>query len=350
MVTDAEILFETQGRVGVITLNRPKALNAVTFAMVRALAAQLDQWAGDDAIACALLRAVPGRAFSAGGDIRELYAWRQAGDRRLVDFYTHEYRLNRAIKQFPKPYIALIDGIVMGGGVGISIHGSHRLVTQNALFAMPETGIGFFPDVGGTYFLPRCPGNTGLYLGLTGARLGAADMAYCGLATHQVDAERQGEIVSALAGGEACDEALASLAVAGEPAPLAALRADIDHCFAGDDIDAILDRLENACSAKNSAWGKETAATIRAKAPLATMVALRQLRTGARLDFDACMQLEYRLVNRFMAAGDFFEGVRAAVIDKDRTPHWVPATLADVSAEQVEAYFAPLDDELTFDG
>ncbi|MHA1524634.1 MAG: enoyl-CoA hydratase/isomerase family protein, partial [Alphaproteobacteria bacterium] len=198
------------------------------------------------------------------------------------------------------------------------------------------------------YFLPRCPGNVGLYLGLTGARLGPADMVYCGLATHQVGAHCEGDILSALARGENCDTAFAPHSIPAGEAPLAEKRADIDHCFAASDIETILDRLENECSAANQPWGAETAATIRAKAPLASRVALRQMRAGAALDFDACMQLEYRLVNRFMAAQDFFEGVRAAVIDKDRSPRWAPATLAQVSDTQVDAYFAPLENELIF--
>ncbi|MFV2092981.1 MAG: enoyl-CoA hydratase/isomerase family protein, partial [Hyphomicrobiales bacterium] len=347
-MAEADILFETRGSVGLITLNRPKALNAVTYAMVCEMPEQLARWARDDAVACVVVRAVPGRAFSAGGDIRELYAWRQAGDRRLVDFYDIEYRLNRTIKHFPKPYIALIDGIVMGGGVGISIHGSHRLVTKNALFAMPETGIGFFPDVGGTYFLPRCPGRLGHYIGLTGARLGAADMAYAGLATMAVGDDAEADILSALAAGDPCDKALEEFSQPVGEAPLAALRADIDHCFAGGTVDAILERLEADCTPANRQWGIDTAASIRAKAPLATRVALRQLNAGAALDFDACMALEYRLVNRFMGGSDFFEGVRAAVIDKDRSPRWNPATLAQVSDAMVDDYFAPLEHELTF--
>ncbi len=332
-----EILFDVVGAVGRVTLNRPKALNALTLAMTRQLDARLIDWAADDRIAAVVVEGAGDRAFCAGGDIRALYASiTTPGDRFSATFYREEYTLNHRIHAYPKPYIALLDGVVMGGGVGVSVHGSHRVVTENVLFAMPETGIGLFPDVGATYFLPRIPGALGMYLGLTGARLRAADVIYAGVGTHYVPRERLSELVDALL-ARPVDDCLAGFAEdAGEP-PLANHRDAIDRCFAGATIEAILAALE----AEGTEWAEATRAMLATKSPTSLKVTVRQLRVGAALDFAAAMRLEYRLCQRFCAGHDFAEGIRSVVIDKDNAPQWRPANLADVSEADVDAHFQP---------
>ena len=346
MSDEPEILFEQRGVVGLVTLNRPKVLNALTYNMVKQLHPQLEAWAVDDGIKAVVIRASGEKAFCAGGDIRVLHDWGKAGDPQVIDFYRDEYRLNRYIKQYPKPYIALISGIDMGGGVGVPAHGSHRIASERILFAMPETGIGLFPDVGGTYFLPRCPGEIGMYLGLTGARLKLEDAIYAGVADVFVPADRHDALIARIAGGEAVDDSVAAEAQAVEKAPLKVQRSVIDHCFSGTSVGHILARLDKA----DTDWARATAETIRAKSPLSTRIAYEQIRLGATLDFESCMALEFRLTNRFMRGHDFYEGVRAVVIDKDQAPKWQPATLDDVSDEMVQAYFESLgDNELIFD-
>jgi enoyl-CoA hydratase len=345
-MNSGDILFDAAGGVGVITLNRPQALNALTLDMVRVLDRQLALWAEDHAIRLIVIRGAGGRAFCSGGDIRALYeSGRSKTGTLTVDFYREEYRLNRRIKRYAKPYVALIDGVTMGGGVGVAIHGSHRVATERTLFAMPETGIGLFPDVGGSYFLPRCPGQLGAYLGLTGARLMAADCHYAGIATHTVPSARLDEFVAALRhpglstdAYEVIEEMLAEFGEDAGPPPLAEHRASIDRCFGLPTVEAI----EAALKADGSARAMATLGAMAEKSPLCQKVTLEEIARGAELGFEECMVMEYRLVQRAMAAHDFYEGVRAAVIDKDRAPRWQPATLAEVSRAAVEAWFAPL--------
>ena len=342
-----DILFERRGGLGVVRLNRPAALNALTLDMTRKLDVALKQWAHDPELRIAAIRGVGERAFCAGGDVRALYK-EGPGSAYTEIFYREEYALNRNIFRFPKPYVALIDGIVMGGGVGVSAHGSHRVVTERTLFAMPETGIGLFPDVGATWLFSRCPGETGLYLGLTGARIRAADLIALGLAEVMAPGERLDQLEAALAQVRTREEIDALLrehaADPGAPA-LTPHRAAIDRCFAEPTVEGILDALD----AEGTEWAREAAATLRTKSPTSLKVALRQLRLGRSLpDFEAAMRLEFRLVQHFMAGGDFFEGVRAVVIDKDQRPRWSPARLEEVSEAAVEAYFAPLERELEF--
>lgn len=338
MCNEAEILFERRGAVGLITLNRPKALNALTHAMCLRMATQLAAWAIDDGITCVIIRGTGDRAFCAGGDIRALYVSGKAGTSYALDFYRDEYLLNAAIKHFPKPYVALIHGIVMGGGVGVSVHGSHRIASETTSFAMPETGIGLFPDVGGSYFLPRCPGEIGMFLALTGARLKTADSLYAGVATHFVPATKWDELVAQVAEGAPLDGVLQGL---GETVPgdyLYAHRAAIDRVFAGDSVESILAALDG----EHTDWASDTASTIRAKSPTSLKIAFHQIREGGKLDFDACMRMEFRMVNRIIAGHDFYEGVRAAILDKDGAPKWMPANLSGVKDADVHAYFAPL--------
>jgi enoyl-CoA hydratase len=336
------ILFEKRGAMGLITLNRPKALNALTHAMCVEMKAQLGEWANDDAIKHVVIRGEGERAFCAGGDIRALYESGKAGTPYALDFYRDEYRLDAAVKHFPKPYISLLRGIVMGGGVGVSVNGANRVGDESVVFAMPETGIGLFPDVGGSYFLPRCPGEIGMYLALTGARLKIMDAFYAGIVTHYVPAARIDEMLEKLAGGTAFGWAVGVLIEGVSKAPLADHRGTIDKCFSGNSVEEILLRLD----ADGSAWAAETAATIRTKSPTSLKIAYRQIREGKKLSFDECMKMEFRMVNRVIAGHDFYEGVRATIIDKDGAPKWQPAELAGVTDADVDAYFAPLDKEL----
>lgn len=333
-----EILFEKRGAVGLITLNRAKALNALTHAMCVSMKAQLAAWAVDAAVNCVIVQGDGERAFCAGGDIRTLYDSGKAGTPYAVEFYRDEYLLNAAVKHYPKPYIALLRGFVMGGGVGVSVHGSHRVADETMLFAMPETGIGLFPDVGGSFFLPRLPGELGMYLGLTGARLKTTDALYVGVATHFVPAIRREALIDALADGMESAEALRAMSERAEGAPIAMQRPAIDRIFSGISVEQIVAALD----AEGSDWTRDTAKTIHGKSPTATKLAFRQLRNGKSLDFDDCMRMEFRMVNRVISGHDFYEGVRATIIDKDGAPRWQPARLADVSDADIDAYFAPL--------
>jgi len=348
MASDPEILFERRGAAGLVTLNRPQALNAVTLIMVRALRAQLDAWRDDPGVTRVIVTGAGGRAFSAGGDLRQVYELGRTGrqDEALI-YWREEYALNTVIKHYPKPYIALIDGIVMGGGVGISVHGSHRIAGDNFLFAMPEVGIGFFPDVGATWFLPRMPGETGTYCAVTGERLKAADALATGVATHFVPSQFFGELREALCGVIPLDQVLAALARPAGEAPLAARRAALDRLFAGDDAEAMLARLDTeAVGGVDKAWAAATAATIRSRSPTSLKLALAQVRRGRHWSFEECMRAEFRIVSRVVYGTDFYEGVRALIIDKDSRPRWQPATLAEVDSATVERYFAPVEQEL----
>ena len=341
-MSEPDILFEQSGKAGVITLNRPKALNALTMGMVEEMIAALERWAGDDAVRHVIIRANGGKAFCAGGDIRALYDWGRAKDPRFFAFFRAEYMLNALIKRFPKPYVALIDGITMGGGVGVSVHGSHRVASERLVFAMPETGIGFFPDVGGTYFLPRLPGQAGMYFGLTGDRARTGDACYAGIATHHVPGDRFGQLADALTQAGSADECLTDFVAEPEPGVLKDRQADIDRHFGLDSVEAILASLE----ADPSDWARKTVATLRGKSPTSLKVAFRQLREGRKRDFEDCMRLEYRIVHGVAGGHDFYEGIRAAVIDKDGTPRWRPGSLEEVSETDVAQYFAVIADEL----
>jgi enoyl-CoA hydratase len=340
-----DILFERVGRLGKITLNRPQALNALTHAMCVAMHAQLRAWAIDDRVKAVLIRGAGDRAFCAGGDIRRLYDEGKAGGQYPYDFYRDEYRLNAYVKSYPKPYVAMIDGIVMGGGVGVSVHGTHRVVTERTTFAMPETGIGLFPDVGGSFFLSRCPGMTGRYLALVGARIKAADALYVGVGDSYVPSARLNELEAALAEGPV-EAAIARFAADAGAAPLAQHRATIDRCFAPDSAEAVI----AACERDGSTFALEAAAALRIKSPTSLKITVREVIEGGRLDFRDCMRMEFRMACACIAGYDFYEGVRAVVIDKDQKPKWTPPTLAGVSNAQVAGYFADLGPrELTFE-
>lgn len=349
---EPDIRFERRGAVGLVTLDRPKALNALTLPMVLAMHERLAAWAHDPAITRVVVRGRGGRAFCAGGDIRRICELGRAGrDAEVTAFWLGEYRLVAAVQRYPKPYIALIDGIVMGGGVGLSLHGSRRVASEGYAFAMPEVGIGLFPDVGMTYALPRLPGRTGTYLALTGARIGAGDALAVGLATHHAPAAAFDAVVDGLAAGGPVDAVLdAHAAPSPEPAALVAERGTIDACLSGRDVAEILGRLD-AAAASGSAFAAETAALMRTRSPTSLSIAHEQMRRGAALSFPDAMLTEYRLVVRVMRGHDLFEGVRAVLVDKDGRPAWRPARLEDVDPRTIAAAFAPLDGpEPRFDG
>jgi enoyl-CoA hydratase len=359
MSSEPEILLDRRGTAAIVTLNRPAALNAVTRGMVRTLHEALERWRHDGAVSRVIVAAAGGRAFSAGGDLRQIYEAGRAGrQEESIAFWREEYTLNAAIKRYPKPYVALIDGIVMGGGVGVSVHGSHRVAGDRFQFAMPEVGIGFFPDVGATWFLPRLPGEIGTYCALTGEHLTSADALAAGIATHRIAPASFADVAEALCGADSVDAILAAFAKpvgqesksqkGAEQGPLAARRRAIDRIFAPgrvEDIVALLD-AEAATASADAQWAGEVAAMIRTKAPLSLRIALAQMRRGRHWSFAECMQAEFRIVSRVAYGHDFYEGIRAVIIDKDNRPRWQPATLAEVTAESVERHFAPLEAEL----
>jgi enoyl-CoA hydratase len=342
-----EVLIERRGAAGVITLNRPKALNALTLAMVRATDAALDAWERDPGVTRLVIKGAGGKAFCAGGDIRALHDLGKAGDlegpRR---FWREEYALNHRLKHFRKPIVALVDGIVMGGGVGMSVHGSHRVASEKLMFAMPEVGIGFFPDVGASWFLPRLPGRFGRYLALTGARIGQADALMLGLATHAAPSARMAEIEEALAAGEEVDAALARFALDPGPGPLAAHDAAVLEAFGEETVAAIMARL-GQLALGGSDFASTALETMRTKSPTSMAIALEQMRRGAGMSFAEAMRMEFRIVSRIAEGRDFYEGVRAVIIDKDQKPAWRPALVEDVAEDDIARYFAPLADELS---
>ncbi|MBI1216596.1 MAG: enoyl-CoA hydratase/isomerase family protein [Alphaproteobacteria bacterium] len=356
-----EVLFDVTGGIGLMRMNRPKALNALNLNMIRLMNEKLAQWAADDAVKAVVIAGAGDRAFCAGGDVKTvaLDAKAQAegkSDGALVrDFFREEYTLNQRIHAFKKPYISLVDGIVMGGGKGVSAHGSHRVVTENTLFAMPETNIGFFPDVGGGYFLPRCPGQTGVYLALTSKRIKATDTIYIGFGTQFVPSEKLGALLAALQAVEwdarekPVDQVTQVIeSFSAEPpceSEIAPNRALIDRYFGHDAVEQIIADLQ----ADGGDFANETLTAIYGMSPTSLKVALRQIRQGASLSFESVMTMEYRLSQACARSHDFYEGIRAALIDKDRQPKWDPARVADVDDALIEGYFKPLgENDLAF--
>ncbi len=331
-MSDPTIRTSRQGRIGHILMDRPKALNALDLGMIRAMHAALDAWRDQPAVQAVVIEGAGGRAFCAGGDIRAIRTHALAGEREAVhDFFRAEYALNAAIAAYPKPYVALIDGICMGGGIGVSIHGDIRVTTEAGLFAMPETAIAMFPDVGATHALPRLPGALGMYLGLTGARMQGADAVHAGLATHFVPRERLADLAAALA-----RDGAAVVAEFAAPLPqfsLAPHRAAIDRCFAAESVAGILAALD----AEGTAWAGETLATLRAMSPSAVLWSFAAIKRGAGLNLDEALAAELRLTAHVTAHPDFHEGVRAMVVDKDRSPHWSPARIEEVDPAAIAA-------------
>ncbi|MES2834077.1 MAG: enoyl-CoA hydratase/isomerase family protein [Pseudomonadota bacterium] len=341
-MTESEVITRVENGVGRITLNRPRALHALNLAMCEAMTEALLAWRDDEAVRSVLIDHAGERGFCAGGDIR-MIAESGAGDvSEAKAFFRTEYRLNELLFRYPKPITAVVDGIVMGGGVGISEPADLRIATERTTYAMPETGIGLFPDVGGGWFLPRLPGETGTWIALTGARLKAADTVALGIHTHFVPVEIIEAFKDALLAGDAPEAAAERFASDPGPAPHAVHREAIDRLFAQDTVEAIFAALE----ADGSDWALAQLATLRTKSPQALKVTLRQLRLGRTMaSFAENMAMEYRLGGRIVPSHDFQEGVRAVVVDKDNTPKWSPADLAGVNDAKLDAFFAPLPDD-----
>ena len=333
-MSDASVIATREGRIGHILLNRPRTLNALDLGMIRAMTAALAGWRDDPTVHAVVIEGAGDRAFCAGGDIRAIRAHALAGDRDAVEaFFREEYSLNAMIDEYPKPYVALIDGICMGGGIGVSVHGRVRVTTEAGMFAMPETAIAMFPDVGASFFLPRLPGALGMYLALTGTRLTGADAVHAGLATHFVPKHA---LVALRA--ELPREGVASVAVQAcslPPFSLAARRAAIDHCFGATTVADIITRLE----ADGSDWARETLATLRGMSPSSVLWSFEIVRRGATRSLRDCLAMELSLTRHVTAHPDFAEGVRAMVVDKDRKPRWSLARIEEVPLPVIAAMF-----------
>ncbi len=328
-----------------LTLNRPAALNALTTTMCEDMTTALLAWRDDPAVAAVMIDHAGPRGFCAGGDIRMLAESGAADGAGARRFFHTEYRLNHLLSVYPKPVITVMDGVTMGGGVGLAMPSTYRVATERTRFAMPETGIGLFPDVGGGWFLPRLHGRTGLWVVLTGARLGPADCELLGIATDVVAAERLPELKAAIARDPAAIEALLTeYEIDPGPTTIGAHREDIDRLFAGDSVEAIAAALE----ADGGDWARAQLDAMRPKSPLSSKVSFRQLAEGARLaTFAEEMVVEYRLASRIVMTPNFHEGVRAVIVDKDNAPAWRPASLAEVSEAMLDGIFAPLPDDWT---
>ena len=336
-----EVLFNQEGQLGLITLNRPSALNALTLPMLIELQKQLEIWKEDNNIHAVVLRAAPGNAFCAGGDVRWLYSGR--GDiNEQMQFFWHEYRLNHFIHKFGKPYISLMDGITMGGGVGVSMHGSHPIASERFIFAMPETSIGFFPDIGASHLLSRCPGALGIYLGLTGIRLGHYDALKAGLVKQVISSEKMPDLVNKLLNEDLSkdaharvDKCINTYVQSPSLAEMSQIKPLIDVCFSEPTVELIRKSLRGC----NGAWAEGVDNTLGLKSPLSLKVTLSQLQKAKGSSLAECLKMDFDLVGHFMNDNDFYEGVRALLIDKDKNPHWIPAQLEFVSESIVVNYF-----------
>ncbi|CAL8266218.1 unnamed protein product [Lota lota] len=343
-----EVLLEKVGRAGVITLNRPKVLNALNMTMIRLLYPQLKDWETDEQTDIVIIKGAGGRAFCAGGDIIAVTNAGKSGNPLAEDFFREEYVLNNTIGTYKKPYIALIDGITMGGGVGLSVHGRFRVATEKTVFAMPETAIGLFPDVGGGYFLPRLQGKLGLFLALTGFRLKGRDVQRAGVASHFVESQKVSALEQDLVGlrspsTEDISKLLESYQTqssldAEKPFVLQPHLQDINRLFSAGSVEGILQNL----NADGSAFAKKQAETLARMSPTSLKITFRQLEQGAAMSLQDVLVMEYRLCQACMRGNDFYEGVRSLLIDKDQSPRWNPASLADVSDHSVDQCFSSL--------
>jgi enoyl-CoA hydratase/carnithine racemase len=355
-MSDAEILFDVKDGLGLITLNRPKALNALTHGMILELERVIPGWEKDPAIKAVVLRGAGDRAFCAGGDVTNLYreSKNPEGGTLRRDFFRDEYIVNRRIYRYAKPWISLIDGIDMGGGVGLSVHGSHSVASEKFLFAMPETTIGLFPDVGGGYFLTRLQGALGTFLALTSHRLKIADGVWAGIVDAHVPSAKMNDLQAALGAADLSgpdanrkvDAVIAGFtADAGMPT-LPAMMADIDACFSAVSVAEIETKLKK----HGGEWADKQHAALLKLSPLAMAITLEQLKRCANRSFEDSMTIEYRMAQACMRPDhDFFEGVRALLIDKDQKPKWNPPTIAGVTREMVDAHFEPVSNDLLFD-
>ena len=330
------------GNIGHILLNRPKALNALTKEMCQALRGQLKQWQKDKHIKAVIIQGEGERAFCAGGDIRSLYYEGKDNPQAALDFFRHEYRMNASIYHFDKPYISFLDGITMGGGAGVSMHGSHRVATERLLYAMPETGIGFFPDIGAGYFLSRMTERIGHYLGLTGERISAGDAYHFGMVTHLIHSAEQAEVIRAITessftaqDNDIVSDIIDQFTITMPPAELVEHHRVIANSFDGKSVEEIIIKLQ----AIHSEWALTTLEKLKSKSPTSLKVTFEQLRRAVNMSFDDIMNMELNIAAQFLKTPDFYEGVRAAIIDKDQSPQWRPDRLEQVTEDKVQTYF-----------
>lgn len=343
MTENEDVLVSVRNGVGILTLNRPKAINSLNDAMVAGMADALHAWADDDSVHTVLLTGAGERGLCAGGDVVALYHSAKAGGADARRFWFDEYVLNAYIGRYPKPYVALMDGIVMGGGVGVAAHGNVRVVTDTTKMAMPEVGIGFIPDVGGTYLLSRAPGALGLHAALTGAPFSGADAIAMGFADHYVPHDQLAGFAEAVV-ADGVEKALAAYAVEPPASPLLEQRDWIDECYAGETAADIIAALRG-----HGAAAEKAADLISTRSPIALSVTLEAVRRAAKLEtLEDVLRQEYRTSCASVKSHDFVEGIRAQLVDKDRNPQWAPASIAAVSPADVEAYFVPAEPDLTF--
>jgi enoyl-CoA hydratase/carnithine racemase len=338
---EQDVLSEIDGYAGVIILNRPKALNALSLSMIREITRLLIQWKDDPEIRIIIIKSSSDKAFCAGGDVRSVYDARLKGDEDyMVAIFQEEYLLNFMIHMYPKPYVALIDGIAMGGGLGISIHGSHRIVTERSVLAMPEVNIGFFPDVGASYFLNRCPGETGTFLGVLGESITAEDALYAGLATHRLASFDIPGIYQALTVAQSSaevDDILQDAAGGQSDCFLQTHRNLIDRCFGFNTVEEIFEALQQESNPVVREWLKGSLN----KSPISLKLALALLRRTKSMSLREVLTLDFQISRHCVEAPDFFEGIRALLVDKDQNPVWHPSNLTDVTPEMIEGYFLP---------
>lgn len=343
-LSKSQALFREEGRAAFITLDRPEALHALSLQMIRDMEFHCHKWMKTPRVYGVILEASPARAFCAGGDIRAVHALGPARSAEALAYYREEYQLDWTLHRFGKPQIALIDGLVLGGGVGISLYGTQRAAGENFQLGMPECAIGFFPDVGASCFLSRLPGETGMYLALSGARVGPADAYHLGLATQCIPSSSFNRIREAVIEGDPIDPVLWALHKDPGQGEIQRLQPVIDRIFSAGSVEAILAALDDE-TGEAAGWARKTAAMIRRGAPLSLKVTHRLIREGRRQkSLKAALQTEFRLASRFLRSHDFHEGVRAALIDRDRSPSWRPASLSEVSDDQVSAHFEPSPD------
>ncbi|CAG5865966.1 unnamed protein product [Menidia menidia] len=345
---EPEVLLEKVGRAGVITLNRPKVLNALNLTMIRQIYPQLKKWENDSETDLVIIKGTGGKAFCAGGDIRAVTEAGKTGDSLAQDFFREEYILNNAIGTYRKVYIAIIDGITMGGGVGLSVHGRFRVATEKTLFAMPETAIGLFPDVGGGYFLPRLKGKLGLFLALTGFRLRGRDVQRAGIATHFVESKKVPDLEKEILNLKSPSDSEVSRVLeffqdqssldSGKPFVLDKHVSDIDRLFSSTSVEGIVQNLR----ADGSEFAQKQAEILSKMSPTSLKITHRQLEEGGALSLQEVLVMEYRLTQACMRGFDFYEGVRAVLVDKDQSPKWKPATLEEVSDRSVAEGFSSL--------
>lgn len=330
-----------QDNIGWMLLQRPKSLHALTLPMIDTMTTHLLEWQRDPEVHAVVLQAEPGKAFCAGGDIRQIYDLRGEYSQQL-NFFEREYRLNQLIHAFPKPYIAFMDGITMGGGVGISLHGSHPVASEHFTFAMPETGIGFFPDIGASHILAKCPGQYGFYLGLSGDQIAVKDAIALNLVCAIVPAQAFPKLRDTLANADLSHNAhqvvtqcIHEFAEPPESSSLLKKQVGIDACFIPDNVERIIDRLAQ----RKETWFHDLRDRLLSKSPLSLKVTLQQLRMAKSKSMAACLEMDGRLVRHFLQDQNFYEGVRAAIVDKDKRPYWQPMTLPEVTPLMVNRYF-----------